>query len=117
MFRKLTWTDGVLCLMPIVTGYVASGICPVKDRDEDRESFRPPGIVFSIVWPVLYILLGISWAIANRQNKLNNISYGILNTLLVAWIVVYGCVGSKQTALYILLLSILWLSYPVWLEQ
>ena len=106
MFRKLTWTDGALCLTPIVTGFLASGICPVKDRDEDRQSFRPPGIVFSVIWPILYILLGISWAIANRQNKLNNISYGILNTLLVAWIIVYGCVGSKQAALYILLLSI-----------
>ena len=70
--------------------------------------FRPPGYVFGIVWPILYILLGLSWI--NSEYKKDKVIDGLyfgLSTLLALWIVVYSCYKSKKGALSIMLLSIL----------
>ena len=70
--------------------------------------FRPPGYVFGIVWPILYILLGLSWINSEyKKDKIIDGLYFVLSTLLALWIVVYSCYKSKKGALSIMLLSIL----------
>lgn len=106
---KVTWTDALIAIIPITTGYVAAASCPVSNADDKPrkgDPFRPPSAVFSVVWPILYITFGISWAIANNQNKLNNIPYSLLTSLLVAWVIAYGCAQKKEAALYILIASL-----------
>lgn len=102
--------DVVLFLIPILTGYSASALCRIRSKDGEQAGasvrYRPPPIVFSIAWPILYMLTGVSWAIANRQSSYNSIPYTLLVVLLTSWIVVYGCVGSRQASLYVLLLAL-----------
>ena len=48
--------------------------------------FRPPGIVFAIVWPILLLLIGLSW---NKNINLS-IYFFILSILLGIWTVIYN---------------------------
>lgn len=99
--------DGILLFIPLITGFATSFGCNIGKDAGKAVPFRPPGVVFSIVWPVLYILLGVSWMYANRENVYSNIPYSILTLLLVMWIVVYGCMKNKKVGVWIISLSIL----------
>ena len=48
--------------------------------------FRPPGYIFGIVWPILFILIGVSWF--NRLNL--SWLYLVLSILLALWIIIYN---------------------------
>jgi tryptophan-rich sensory protein len=79
-------------------------------------SIRPPPVVFSIVWPILYIMLGLSWFFSRKiKTLLTDIFYGSLVLLLSLWIIIYSCENNKLVAVYILILSIVFslLSYTV----
>jgi len=92
---------------PMFVGYLVSLKCKMS-KSRTTIKFRPPGYVFGIVWPILYILLGLSWI--NSEYKKDIIIdglYFVLSTLLALWIVVYSCYKSKKGALSIMLLSIL----------
>ncbi len=72
-------------ILPLLFVYVPSILFPVKGAGSDIP-FRPPPIVFAIVWPILLILLGISW-----YKRINlSIYYLILSILLGAWVVIYN---------------------------
>lgn len=96
----------VYLALPIITGFAASFLCPMKDAGSDVV-FRPDSWVFSVVWPILYLLLGVSWIIASRKNKLNSFVYGLLTLLLVCWIIVYSCNEDKKNAVFVLLASLM----------
>lgn len=72
-------------ILPLLFVYIPSALFPVKDAGSDIP-FRPPPIVFAIVWPILLILLGISWY---KRIDLS-VYYLILSILLGAWIVIYN---------------------------
>jgi tryptophan-rich sensory protein len=91
----------------MLTGFTASFKCNIGKQAGEKVPFRPPSFVFGIVWPILYILLGISWMYANRKNVYNNIPFFILSLLLVMWIVVYGCMENKKAGVWIIALSLL----------
>lgn len=54
----------IICIaIPLVAGSVSGMLTSKTDGWYDsltRPSFNPPGYLFGIVWPVLYILMGIS---------------------------------------------------------
>jgi benzodiazapine receptor len=79
----------------------------MDETSGETVKFRPPAWVFGVVWPILYILLGISWVIASRQNKLNSIIYGLITLLLMSWIIFYSCEKDKKSSVYILICSIM----------
>ena len=92
---------------PMIAGYLVSLKCKMS-KSGNNIKFRPPGYVFGIVWPILYILLGLSWI--NSEYKKDKIIDGLyfgLSTLLALWIVIYSCYKSKKGALFIMMLSIL----------
>jgi translocator protein len=92
---------------PMFAGYLVSLKCKMS-KSGNNIRFRPPGYVFGIVWPILYILLGLSWI--NSEYKKDKIIDGLyfgLSTLLALWIVIYSCYKSKKGALFIMMLSIL----------
>lgn len=72
-------------ILPLLFVYIPSALFPVKGAGSDIP-FRPPPIVFAIVWPILLILLGISWY---KRIDLS-VYYLILSILLGAWIVIYN---------------------------
>ena len=103
-------------LIPGLLGFVTAMFCNVKKDSGANVSFRPPAIVFSIVWPILYILLGLSWFYSRKDNQiLSDIFYILLILALCLWIIVYSCKNNKKSGDYILILSIIFaiLSYTV----
>ena len=92
---------------PAVTGFGTSALCKMDETSGESVDFRPPGWVFGVVWPVLYLLIGISWIYASRKSNINNWFYILLTALLMSWIIVYSCRNNKKGAVYILLGSII----------
>ena len=92
---------------PMVAGFVVSKFCKME-KSGVTVKFRPPGYVFGIVWPILYILLGLSWINSNpSSNKKVELLYFVLSSLLAYWIVVYACQKNKRNAVFIMLALIL----------
>jgi len=96
-------------LIPSIMGYASALICKVNKDSGKIVKFRPPPIVFSIVWPILYLLLGISWFLARKQPNsiLVDAMYLSLNLILCLWLYVYSCRKDKKNAIYVIVLSII----------
>ena len=41
--------------------------CKISRNSGNIVKFRPPSFVFGIVWPILYILLGLSWILLLKK--------------------------------------------------
>lgn len=99
--------DPLRLFYPMVAGFVVSKFCKME-KSGITVKFRPPGYVFGIVWPILYILLGLSWINSNpSSNKTIELLYFVLSSLLAYWIVVYACQKNKRNAVFIMLAIIL----------
>lgn len=101
-----TYLEYIILVIPLIVGYAASSICKMDQSAGENVKLRPPPWVFAVVWPILYILIGISWAVAHRYNPMNSIAYILLNSMLVLWLVSYSCAGNKSFAIYVLLEAI-----------
>lgn len=97
----------VYLLAPAITGFGASLICKMDEDSGKSVKFRPPAWVFGVVWPILYILLGLSWVVASRKDVVNSVYYSLLTALLVTWIFVYSCNNDKKNAVFVLLASVM----------
>lgn len=90
---------------PLLTGFGVSAICGIaKDTGKELPQ-RPPAIVFKIIWPILYMLLGYSWKQATSQIQLE-LLHGICTFLLVSWIVLFSCQNNKKMGIYIIACTI-----------
>jgi len=97
-----------LIIIPLVLGYLAQMFCKVgKDAGSSVKS-RPPPILFAIVWPILYLMLGTSWMLALEEkiSVLAIVLYSLLSLVLASWIIVYGCLNSKKVSAIILVLCL-----------
>ena len=101
------WSDFLILFLPIICGYVTSAFCRISGDAGEKVKFRPPKVTFSIVWPILFILIGFSWIFSIRANKYNYISYSIFIALLCLYIILYGCKKNAQAGVYILLFSLI----------
>lgn len=104
----VTPLDIVLVLLPAFVGYGSQRLCSVGKNAGSPVLFRPPAWAFGIIWPILFLLFGLSWAIAARESPtlLTYLTYGLTTTLLGVWIIVYGCAKNKKAAAWILLLAV-----------
>ena len=94
--------------IPAILGYVTSMFCKVAKSSGENVAFRPPTIVFSLIWPILYVLFGLSWFYSRKINReLSDIFYSLLSIILCIWIFVYSCKNNKKYGIYVLLLSII----------
>lgn len=61
-------------LLPVIIGGIIGFIISSSiDYDSLNNPFlSPPGIVFPIVWTILYILMGISFGILNEKNLVDS---------------------------------------------
>ena len=93
--------------IPGLAVYLPTIFYPVDDTYGKTVPFRPPGYVFAIVWPILLILLGISWVLSfkPRLDKLVNSMYIILVILLGSWSFFYTTL--RWLGLVVILLSLL----------
>jgi len=106
--------DIFLFFVPAILGYSSSILCRIGKGAGSNVSFRPPPIIFAIIWPILYACLGWSWVIARDSQEGENVRssdifYSILSVVLAAWIIVYSkgrvCFGNKKGGIYVLALS------------
>ena len=103
--------DSLRLFFAMILGYIVSMNCKMGKGSGNNVKFRPPSYLFGIVWPILYILLGISWINSYKGNKNIDLLFIILSSLLAIWIIVYSCMKDKKNAIFILLLILLSIVY------
>lgn len=78
-------------LIPVVLGGIVGFLTGPSNMYSDLvlPAFAPPGIVFPIVWTILYILMGISCYIIYKSDSYNKeealIIYGIQLVINLLW--------------------------------
>lgn len=87
-------------IIPSIVIFTISQFFIVKNAGKNVP-FRPPAFVFAIIWPILLLLLGISWYLRIDIS----IYYIILLILLGFWIIIYKY--SKLISFIDILLSII----------
>ena len=55
-------------ILPTIIGYTASFFCKTSKDAGKNVYFRPDSKVFGIVWPILYLLIGLSWFYARHHH-------------------------------------------------
>lgn len=107
-------------LIPLVVGFLSNFIASLLLGVDIstyysqliKPSFAPPGMVFSIVWPVLYILMGISaYKIMKKGYELPKVRdamfyYWIQLILNFLWSILFFGLDLKFTALADLIILI-----------
>ena len=101
--------DILYFLLPGIIGYGSNALCNVGNNAGNIVKFRPPSFVFGIVWPVLFSLFGISWAIAMREAKykyLCLLTYGLASISLGVWTYLYACKQKKKEASWVIIFTV-----------
>ena len=80
-------------LFPITLGMGSSFFIPKNKIPRVRSKWSPPGWVFGIVWPILYLLLGYASYLVWKENKEK------INDILQIYII------------HVLLLSLWWINF------
>lgn len=86
--------------IPALSISFTSLLCPNLKNSGAQVPFRPPGWVFGIVWPILYVTTGYAWNLSKQDNL-----FALAIGLCCAWLIVYSCKKLKYEAAYILLAS------------
>ena len=101
--------DFIYFFLPALICYIVTIFCSVGSKAGSNVKFRPPSVVFGIIWPLLFILFGLSWVFAmrNTENQILCFSLYLFLTLSLAfWIFMYGCKKDKKISTWILIISI-----------
>jgi benzodiazapine receptor len=101
--------DIIYFLLPAIICYATTAFCKIGKNAGVDVKFRPPPQIFGIVWPILFILFGLSWAVAMRncQNKIVCFATYMLTTISLAlWIYIYGCKKSNKGGAWVLILCL-----------
>ena len=72
MKNKWIWIKNIL--IPVILGSMV-GLIVSRFMDYntlEKPFLSPPGFLFGIVWTILYILMGISYGILDKNNLINN---------------------------------------------
>ena len=113
--------------------------------DLNKSSLTPPGYIFSIVWPILYILMSISvWIIWNKEKEITfpiqlyiiqlilnfawsplffkyHLIYESQILLLFTWMLVFIMIilfySIDKTAGLLLIPYLIWLSFALYLNN
>ena len=88
--------------LPLIIGYLGASLCKMPSSDNLKG--RPPGFVFGIIWPILYLIIGYTWT-KEQRNEIN-IVYSINLLLSFLWQYFFSCKKNPQYSLYVLLLML-----------
>jgi benzodiazapine receptor len=88
-FSSIKYLPYLLLIIPNIAVYLPTIVFPVQIEAGNEVSFRPPGYVFAIVWPILLTLLGISWFVRRKLGLYLNLVYVLLIVLLAIWFILY----------------------------
>lgn len=99
----------IYLILPALLGYGTQFFCPIKKDAGENVKFKPPAVIFRIVWIILFLMLGISFMLSMKINKNKFLTLSLYICLilsLVVWLYLYGCKNNKKLASWILILSI-----------
>ena len=89
---KNTWQSILWIFSPIILGLGSSAIFISRNKiPRVRSKWNPPGWIFGVVWPILYLLLGYAsylvWRDSENYKSSDNIlqKYIIHLLLLIVW--------------------------------
>ena len=85
------------------TSVVTSSACGNLDDAGKDVEIRPPGLVFAVVWPILYATTGWAW---KHSNPNFDLVYVLLIGLLCLWLVLYSCTPIHELAFATILMSV-----------
>ena len=81
----------IYIFIPLLIGFIGSLLGDSKTGFEmiNKPSYSPPGIIFPIVWTILYVLMGISAYIVSESNDKGKnkalVIYGIQLVINMLW--------------------------------
>lgn len=84
-------------LIPVIMGTIVGLIINpfMNYQNLNKPPLSPPGIIFPIVWTILYIIMGYSFHNQNEQNKIIYYTQLIVNGLWSIFFFVLGSTNSK----------------------
>jgi benzodiazapine receptor len=102
-------TSSILGVVPLIGGTLVGFISSKNAyKTLQKPSWSPPSYAFGIVWPILYILMGISLVIVtNSDHPLKNWAIFLFFTQLLvnfSWTPIFFNLKQMQLALYVILL-------------
>ena len=108
----LSSVELIVFFLPLIVGFGTGMICRTKSSAGSSVKFRPPPWVFSVVWTLLYLMIGLSWVLSLRaqgstSQLLVNVLYIKLIVILSLWLVLYSCMDQKKWALVMMLLALI----------
>tara|TARA_B110000967_G_C18858265_1_gene548465 strand:- start:721 stop:1155 length:435 start_codon:yes stop_codon:yes gene_type:complete len=94
--------DKIIIIIPMITGYLGGFFCGPGKKAGVKIPARPPGYIFGIIWPILYLSIGYSWYLTRKRapKMLTDILYGLNTVISVKWLILFGCLDWKKMALY-----------------
>jgi tryptophan-rich sensory protein len=111
--NKTMKTTNVYLFAPLILGWLFGSICPV--RGGPRTKSQPPGWVFGIVWPVLFLLIGFNWK-KTADDKILSVLHLLLVTGLNLWVFQAGCKNNYRTGV-LLFVPIIALTLAIWMKS
>lgn len=107
LLSSLSKNEWLILVLPMLSGFYAAFNCRTTKNAGSVVPFRPEPWFFSVIWPILYVMLGLSWVITRRSNiKYTDLFYGGTTLILTSWIIVYSCFNEKIKATWVLGLSL-----------
>lgn len=111
----LSTVEWIVFLLPLIVGFGTAMICPTKSSAGSSVKFRPPPWVFSVVWSLLYFMIGLSWVLSLRESDQGvgqsqlviNVLYTKLIVVLSLWLLLYSCMNQKKWALVMMVLALI----------
>ena len=108
----LSSVELIVFFLPIIVGFGTGMICRTKSSAGSNVKFRPPPWVFSVVWTLLYLMIGLSWVLSLRaqggqSQLLVNVLYIKVIVILSLWLILYSCMNQKKWALVVMVLALM----------
>lgn len=105
-------TNTIYLLLPNILGFIFGRMCPMNAPLYKTKS-QPPGWVFGVVWPILFLLIGWNWMLT-KDNQMLNILHILMIMALNMWVYTVGCHNNYKSGSFIFI-SIIALSLAVWM--
>jgi tryptophan-rich sensory protein len=84
----------------VVSGLLVRVLGSTRDPACPQSRLQPPGYVFAIVWPILYLLLGVTMSLLYRDGQHRHlVCTGFLVLALNMWWVMFGSTCHPKAAL------------------
>lgn len=83
-----------------IANFIITFYCKRLSHAANDVPFRPPNWIFAVVWPLLYVTMGIGWY-KSRYDFL----YWLCIIGCCTWLYIYSCVENKALSCMILIAS------------